>query len=150
MLLRRANYGVLLSPKDIILRSLSILLTFVLAARIDSPRPCCLLKKNAIFYEKEENNLDENQLFSFHAEMVALAKVRGNGLREKAAYLRSIGAFMIIVRTKLHTHLLHESFPCPYCFSRLKNLGIPIYFSSEGNEEKRKVKYVQTKKRLSR
>lgn len=93
--------------------------------------------------------------------MVALARVRGNGLREKAAYLRSVGAFMIIVRTKLHTQRLHESFPCPYCFSRLKNLGIPIYFSTEdlpntghlttvkNGGEMRKMKYIRTKKLLS-
>lgn len=75
--------------------------------------------------------MNEDRLFSYHAEMVALYKVPGKGMREKRAFLRSARAIMIIIRVKKHTPGLYESFPCPYCYSRLEKLGITVYYSTE-------------------
>lgn len=77
--------------------------------------------------------------------MVALSKVKGKGIKGKASYLRSVGAVMIIVRSKPNTHSLHESFPCPYCYGKLKDLGIPIYYSTESGKEKKLDKYLKLK-----
>lgn len=74
--------------------------------------------------------------------MVALSKVKGKGIDEKRAYLRSIGAIMIVVRFKPNTGTFHESFPCPNCYSKLKLLGIPVYYSSPDPVKKEgKAKY---------
>lgn len=67
---------------------------------------------------------------------MALRYVKGKGLREKAAYLRSIGAFMIVVKVHSDSITLKDSSPCVSCHKKLKNLGIPIYFSYEVNSKK--------------
>lgn len=61
--------------------------------------------------------------------MVALFSVKGKNMKEKTAFLRSVGAIMIVVKVDHRTGFISDSTPCIKCYNKLKNLGITIYFS---------------------